>query len=154
MTTTPLTDQQLDLDAIEATVTDQHLTPGPWDLAYESCDCGGDYPCGHGPYVTGVITPVPTSIAAERCKRTGEEPRDYDFHRGEIGDFTEADWALMVSARQNMPALVAEVRRLRAQVAELEPDVAFLAALEAGGVDSWEGYDDARAAVETDGTPA
>lgn len=118
MTSQP-TGQQPDLDAIEAVTADEHLTPGPWDLAYESCDCGGDYPCGHGPYVTGVVTPVPTSIAAERCKRTGEQPRDYDFHRGEIGDFTEADWVLMVSARRNVPALAAEVRRLRAERDEL-----------------------------------
>lgn len=113
MTQQPLTDQQL--DDIEARASSEHLTPGPWDLAYEACDCGGDYPCGHGPYVTGVITPVPTSIAADRCKRTGEEPRDYDFHRGEIGDFTEADWALMVAAREDVAALLAEIRRQRAE---------------------------------------
>lgn len=110
----PLTEQQF--ADIEARATSEHLTRGPWDLAYESCDCGGDYPCGHGPFVTGVVTLVPTSMAADRCKRTGEEPRDYDFHRGEIGDFSEADWVLMVAAREDVPALLAEVRRLRAAV--------------------------------------
>lgn len=41
-------------------------------------------------------------------------------------------------------ALLAEVRRLQARVAELEPDSALLAALYAAGVDNWEGYDNAR----------
>lgn len=48
-------------------------------------------------------------------------------------------------ARDGMPALVAEVERLTAQVAELEKDSATLAALEAAGVDSWEGYSNALA---------
>ena len=114
--TQPLTDQQL--DAIEALTTSKHLTPGPWRLDRESCDCGDGYGCSHGMYVTGVVTPVPTEIAAERCKRTGEQPRDYDFHRGDIGDFTEADWELMVAAREAVPALLAEVHRLRAELAD------------------------------------
>jgi hypothetical protein len=123
-TRTLLTDQQL--DEIEALTSNEHLTPGPWTLDRESCDCGGDYPCGHGAYVTGVVTPVPTEIAAERCQRTGEQPRDYDFHRNDIGDFPEADWELMVAARDAMPALVAEVRRLRAELAEQHSEVAKL----------------------------
>lgn len=39
--------------------------------------------------------------------------------------------------------LLAEVRRQRDLITKLEPDAAFLAALEAAGVDNWEGYDDA-----------
>lgn len=107
----PLTNQQL--DQIEARATSEHLTPGPWRLDREQCDCSDGY-CHHGEYVTGVITPTPTEIAIERCKRTGDQPRDYDFHRSEIGDFTDADWELMVHARADVPALLAEVRLLRA----------------------------------------
>ena len=40
-------------------------------------------------------------------------------------------------------ALAAEVRRLNARVAELEEDGNLLSALQAAGVDNWEGYDDA-----------
>ncbi|MGW4603670.1 hypothetical protein ACWENS_10415 [Streptomyces sp. NPDC004532] len=105
---------------IVARATHEHLTPGPWEVDREGCDCGGDYPCGHGMYVTGVVTPVPTWSAAERLQRTGEQPRDYDFHRGEIGDFTEADWQLMAHAREDVPALLAEIQRLKARVAALE----------------------------------
>lgn len=50
-------------------------------------------------------------------------------------------------ARTDVPVLLAEIRRLRALVAELEPDAALLAALYAGGVDNWDGYDDAREAA-------
>lgn len=45
-------------------------------------------------------------------------------------------------------ALLAEVHRLTARVAELEADSAFLAALYAAGVDNWEGYDEAREALD------
>lgn len=99
------------LDEITARANAEHLTPGPWTLDRESCDCSDGY-CSHGAYVTGVVTPVPTEIAADRCKRTGEQPRDYDFHRSEIGDFTDADWELMAHAREDVPALLAEIRRL------------------------------------------
>src|ERR1051325_9792234 len=115
--TTPPTSQHL--DEIEARAASECLTPGPWTLDREQCDCSDGY-CHHGAYITGVVTPVPTEIAAERCQRTGEQPRDYDFHRSEIGDFTEADWELMVHAREDVPALLAEVCRLPDRVAELE----------------------------------
>jgi hypothetical protein len=49
-------------------------------------------------------------------------------------------------AKESMLLLVEEAEdaaRLRKQVAELEADAAMLAALEAGGVDNWEGYSDA-----------
>ena len=39
--------------------------------------------------------------------------------------------------------LLAEVDRLRDRVAELDKDSLILSALEAAGVDNWEGYDDA-----------
>jgi hypothetical protein len=136
-----LTDQQL--DEIEARATSEHLTPGPWRPEYEQCDCSDGY-CHHGAYVAAVSAPTPTEIAAERCKRTGEQPRDYDFSRTEMGDFSGPDWELMAHAREDVPVLLDEVRRLRAQVAELEDDAALLSALQAAGVDNWEGYDDAR----------
>lgn len=44
-------------------------------------------------------------------------------------------------------ALLAEVLRLRAEVDELGDDSALLAALQAAGVDNWEGYDDALTAT-------
>lgn len=112
-----MTDQPtrpLNLADIEARANAERLTPGPWTLDREQCDCSDGY-CHHGQYVTSVVTTVPTEIAAERCKRTGEQPRDYDFHRSEIGDFSEADWELMVHARTDVPALLAEIRRLQAQ---------------------------------------
>lgn len=61
---------------------------------------------------------------------------------------TEADVQFVASARRSVPELLAEVVRLRKQVTELEKDSATLAALEAYGVDNWEGYDDALAGVD------
>ncbi|MGZ0231163.1 hypothetical protein [Streptomyces sp. CPS1] len=124
---------EIDLNAIQALTTAEHLTPGPWRLDREQCDCEDGY-CHHGEYVTGVIAPTPTEGAAARLKRTGEEPRDYDFHRTEIGDFTDADWELMVAAREALPALVAEVRRLRDQVAAAHAQAFGQAADELEGI--------------------
>jgi len=45
----------------------------------------------------------------------------------------------------HLAVLLAEVDRLSKRVAELEKDSATLAALEAYGVDNWEGYSDALA---------
>lgn len=25
-------------------------TPGPWTVEYDTCECGGDYPCSHGKF--------------------------------------------------------------------------------------------------------
>lgn len=111
-TSEPLSPERL--AEIAARATTEGLTPGPWRLDREQCDCSDGY-CHHGAYVTGVVTPVPTEIAAEGCKRTGEKPRDYDFHRSEVGDFPEADWELMAHAREDLPALLAEVERLTAE---------------------------------------
>lgn len=109
MTTTPLTDQQLD------------------DIAAKAAEL------------------------RERLDRKNPWPSDNESHWTAEGWKSGTRNAL---DKLHVEGLVAEVRRLRAQVTELEPGAAFLAALEAGGVDSWEGYDDARAAVETDGPSA
>jgi hypothetical protein len=62
---------------------------------------------------------------------------------------TEADVQFVASARRSVPELIDEVQRLRKLVADLEQDSATLAALEAAGVDNWEGYSDAMQAVES-----
>jgi len=62
-----------------------------------------------------------------------------------------AEHAETVKALDAIPAelrtasreLLAEVERLRARNTELESDAQFLAALQAMGVDNWDGYDEA-----------
>ncbi|MCZ7413063.1 hypothetical protein [Streptomyces sp. WMMC897] len=44
--------------------------------------------------------------------------------------------------------LEAEVTELRDRVASMRRDVDLLAALEAAGVDGWDGYDEAREALD------
>ncbi|WP_318205353.1 hypothetical protein [Streptomyces sp. SCL15-4] len=114
---------QLDLDAIEARAN--AATPGPWRLVREQCDCSDGY-CHHGEYVTGVVTPQLTELAVERIARTGGEPQDYDYHRSDVGDFTEADWELMVHAREDVDAMANEIRRLRADASEQQAEIAKL----------------------------
>jgi hypothetical protein len=111
---TNLTDQQL--NDIEARA--QAATPGPWE---RDDDYGPTFFANtSGEYLQGVG----------------------DFNFG-VGEQAEADEEFVKHAREDVDVLVAEVRRLRAELAALEDDSAFLAALQAAGVDNWEGYDDA-----------
>lgn len=93
MTNHPLTDQQLnDIETRANAATD-----GPWTVELEQCDCSDGY-CHHGTYVSAIY-------AADGARRD------------ELGDFTDADWQFTIHARTDVPALVAEVRRLRAELA-------------------------------------
>jgi hypothetical protein len=84
----------LDLDAAEAHAN--AATPGPWTVELEQCDCS-DGLCSHGTYVSAVY--------ADGERRT------------EFSDFTDEDWRFTIHARTDVPALVAEIRRLRAELA-------------------------------------
>ncbi|MFJ2110604.1 hypothetical protein ACIOEX_01525 [Streptomyces sp. NPDC087850] len=53
-------------------------------------------------------------------------------------DVDQAEFERRVDA-----AVAEETAALRARIAELEKDAAFLSALEAAGVHNWEGYDNA-----------
>lgn len=90
--TSPLTEQQL--TDIEARAT--AATQGPWTVELEQCDCSDGY-CHHGTYVSAIY-------AADGARRD------------EIGDFTDADWQFTIHARQDVPALLAEVRRLQTEL--------------------------------------
>ncbi|MDX3165883.1 hypothetical protein PV516_19035 [Streptomyces scabiei] len=46
----------------------------------------------------------------------------------------------LAASGADVPQLLADNARLQARVAEMEEDVSTLRALEAAGVDSWEGY--------------
>lgn len=48
----------------------------------------------------------------------------------------------------HLAALLAEIDNLRKTTAELEKDSGFLAALQAAGVDNWEGYEIARESMD------
>lgn len=67
------------------------------------------------------------------------------------GRQTPMDLAVAVDSAQMLmcPETAQDLERLRKRVAELEADSATLAALEAAGVDNWEGYDDALAGGES-----
>jgi hypothetical protein len=140
--TSPYTAQQL--DDIEARA--QAATPGPWGV-YQY---GGDSLIE----VAAGLKDTGTGYTARRTiARFDEEPLDNDpTHR----EWTaEEDWAqvqadaeFIAHAPEDIRTLRAEVRRLAARVTELEADSAFLSALEAAGVDNWEGYDDARESLD------
>jgi hypothetical protein len=55
------------------------------------------------------------------------------IHQAQLDQLTGTD----------VPALLAEIRRLRAELAEAAEDVSWLRCLEAAGVDNWEGIETA-----------
>ena len=82
MSAEPMSPERLAEIAKRATA--EHLTAGPWQLDYESCDCGDGYPCGHGAYVSAVVTPDPTPVYVELRSRTGSPLPVYACHRTEM----------------------------------------------------------------------
>ncbi|MEU3529379.1 hypothetical protein AB0E62_37000 [Streptomyces sp. NPDC038707] len=94
--------QPLDLDAIDAVIA--AATSGPWEMELEQCDCS-DGLCSHGTYVSAVYA-------------NGERRNDFV-------DFPDADWQFAVRARAAMPAMAAEIRRLRAELATAQAQHAF-----------------------------
>lgn len=82
--------------------------------------------------------------AAEALKAIDDAPdahptlADFQRHVAEVA-LEAAAPVLAAHARQD-DALLAEVDRLREQVAELQEDAAFLNALQIAGVDNWDGY--------------
>lgn len=111
------TTTSLDLDAIDASVI--KATPGPYEPEWETCDCGGDSPCGHGKWIYALRLPEP------HTDRDGE-PMDFDFLYSEVGEFTPETLQFFIEAREKVPALVAEVRRLRARWASSQRSVGEL----------------------------
>lgn len=91
MNQNPPTDEQL--DQIEARAN--AASKGPWTVALEQCDCS-DGLCGHGTYVSSVYSG--------------------GVLRTEFGDFPDADWQFVIHAREDVDTLLAEVRRLRAEL--------------------------------------
>jgi hypothetical protein len=109
----PLTEQQLDDIETRANAA----TPGPW--------CTDSWEIYQGTeYVAGA------EWIGETCRA------------GEMDD-SRADAEFVAHARTDVPALLAEVRRLGAALAEAAEDLTWLRCLEAAGVDNWEGIETA-----------
>lgn len=134
--TSALTDQQI--DEIEA--REKAATAGPWGF-YDGdnyADVAADLAMtGRGSYS------YREKIARLEDETYWDDSAHEDDDEERAPEQMAANAAFIAHARADVPALLAEVRRLRARVAELEGDAALLSALQAAGVDNWEGYDDA-----------
>jgi hypothetical protein len=108
--TTTETTKPLDLDAIEA--REKAATPGPYLTEWDSCDCGDGYGCSHGSWVQALRLPI------AHTEREGE-PKPWDFSYSEVSEFTPETVMFFAAARDDVPALVGEVRKLRAALDQL-----------------------------------
>ncbi|MDR3083691.1 MAG: hypothetical protein LBV60_22710 [Streptomyces sp.] len=77
----------------EITARTKAASRGPWKLAYELCECSED--CEHGLYVSRI--------------NTGAGPAT------ELCDLPNAEWELMVYAREDIDLLRAELAAVRAE---------------------------------------
>jgi len=108
-TTTETNPGLFDLDAIRARAA--AATPAPWSLDYE----GPDYEAGTSAYPESLNGPENTA-----AKHASAHWRDNWGHSiSEISELTDADAEFIAAAREDVPALLAEVDRLRGALAEV-----------------------------------
>ena len=83
--------------------TTEAATPEPWDLEWDSCDCGDIYGCSHGSW--------PHAIRNSRAhiERADGEQRAYDYDHTEVSELGAADAEFIVTARTAMPRLLKAV---------------------------------------------
>lgn len=53
----------------------------------ESCDCGSEYPCSHGPWLNGVRLDEPRPEVADRYSGKDEPIPDYAYSYSEVCEF-------------------------------------------------------------------
>ena len=82
---------------------DARHTPGPFEIEWEYCDCGGDYPCSHGRYPVALVARgrmierYPKSLPGQL-----EPAKIADF--GEAYEATEADAYLLAASEDLLAA--------------------------------------------------
>lgn len=86
---------------------------GPWTADWDSCDCGGGYPCGHGDFITSISFPDPITQPSP-----GQEVRWY-HHQASVEIPTEA----MEQMLGFQPAIATEVAGLLDRIAGAWTDV-------------------------------
>src|SRR4051812_14200207 len=104
----------LDLDQIRARA--QAATGGPWELVTDSCDCGDGYGCPHGTFPYALRLPEHTVRDGDRDCEPGDPRDSYRHSASEISDLTMATAEFIAHARTDVPSLLAEIDRIRAEL--------------------------------------
>ena len=104
----------IDLDAIEARAN--AATSGPWKATHSKGDCGNCKPCPKGLFYC--------NDECEQCEHWGiTEPawvkEILTVDCGEFDYMNDADADFIAHAREDIPALLAEVRRQAAEIASV-----------------------------------
>jgi hypothetical protein len=110
----------LDLDAIRRRA--DAATGRGW-LVTDSCDC--DYGCPHGTFPYALHLPIHAGSYGETpCDP--DAPSDHWKHKAsEIGDLTMESAEFIAHSRADVPALLAEIDRLRAELDAMAQVVAW-----------------------------
>lgn len=131
-----LTDQQLTDIAARA----EAATEGPWGF-YDGdtyADVAADLTMtGHASYS------YRQKIAQFEDETYWDDPAHEDHDDERASEQMAANARFVAAARTDVPVLLAEIRRLHAELAKSAEDVDWLRCLEAAGVDTWEGIDTA-----------
>lgn len=103
----------IDLDAIQQRVN--AAAEGPWELLTESCDCGGEYGCSHGEYPYAIRLPGHKVGYTHKYCNPDQADDSHRHHASDISDLPMETVEFVVAARSDVPALLAEIDRLRAR---------------------------------------
>jgi hypothetical protein len=82
-------------------------TIGPWEPIWESCDCGGDYPCSHGSYIHALHLP--------EARENYRPDHSYAYDYSEVCEFTTETMQFIAAARTDVPALLSHIAYLEGE---------------------------------------
>jgi hypothetical protein len=102
----------IDLAAIRERIA--KVTPGPWHLLTDSCDCGNGYGCSHGEFPYAIVLPQHTVSNSDQACDPNDPQDDYWHTASEISDLTMETAEFVAHARQDIADLLAEIDRIRA----------------------------------------
>lgn len=81
---------------------------GPWQVDYDSCDCGDGYGCSHGSWPHAFIFPEPWSRPLADLVVS-----DYHYTYTEISEIPPGTAEFMARSRIYVERLIGEIKRLR-----------------------------------------
>lgn len=116
--TEPIEAPAVDLDAIRKR-TDA-ATTGPWRLVTDFCDCQPDYGCRHGDFPHALRLPVHKASARKQECDPADSLDSFSHEASDFGDLTMETAEFIAHARTDVPALLAQVDRLAAEVSRLQ----------------------------------
>lgn len=118
MTPTPPAAAPPTVDLEEGRRLLEKATPGPFSVEWDSCDCGGDYPCRHGTFPCKLVSEGKTTEKWPTLYPGQQFPVELVEAFGSEATCADAEWMEWILT--NAPALLSRLSASEARVRELE----------------------------------